>query len=74
MKDYLTQKQVLEITGLKVYQLERLIKIGIVPVINFGKTIEKKARSPPADIGNNCYTKNGNISMWIERKRFFPPE
>jgi len=38
-----------------------------------GKTIEKKARSPPADIGNNCYT-NGNISMRIERKRFFPPE
>lgn len=69
-------KRVREVTAkvdFNYWHLEHFVKVVTVTVINFGKTIEKKARSPPADIGNNCYT-NGNISMWIERKRVFTPE
>ena len=71
---FLTQKEfiqkVREITDksdFNYWHVEHFIKVGTVTVINFVKIIEKKARSPPADMGNNWYT-NGYISMWIERK------
>ncbi len=70
---FLTQKEfiqkVRELTGKTDFNchVEHFIKEGTVTVINFVKIIEKKARSPPADIRNNWYT-NGYISMWIERK------
>ena len=42
MKNHLTQKEVLEKTGLKFYQLEYLIKKGKVPVIQSGSGVPRK--------------------------------
>ena len=42
MENYLTQKQVLEQTGLKYYQLEHLIKSGIVQVYRCGSGNPRK--------------------------------
>lgn len=50
MKDYLTQKQVLVKTGFKFYQLEHLIKSGIIPVIRFGKGNPRKFPSEAVEI------------------------
>lgn len=49
-------KRVREVTGkndFNYWHVEHFIKVGTVAVINFVKIIEKKARSPPADIGSN---------------------
>ena len=42
MKKYLTQKELLEKTGIQFYQLEYLIKKGEVPVIKSGSGVPRK--------------------------------
>ena len=46
----LSQKDVLKQTGLKFYQLEHLIKSGVIPVYQFGKGNPRKFRPEVIDI------------------------
>jgi len=50
MKNYLSQKDVLKQTGLKFYQLEHLIRSGVIPVQQFGKGNPRKFAPEAVDI------------------------
>ena len=50
MENFLSQKDLLKETGITFYCLEYLIKLGVVPVIRYGKGIERKFPQEALDI------------------------